>query len=356
MGLLYTKMKVFHYKDKVDSLPASVPRVLPPLHVRVKPTNVCSHNCWYCAYRKENIQLGKDMAAKDQIPREKMLEIVEDFAEMGVKAVTFSGGGEPLCYPHLAETVQMLAEKGIRFATLTNGSGLKGRIAELFAAKGTWIRVSLDGWDGPSYAKYRGVSEKEYAKVMGNLEDFRKLGGSCYLGVVIIVDKDNASHVYETIGRIKNAGTDSVKVSPCIVSNDGAECNDYHRPYFASVGEQIERAVADFAGEGFEVFNGYGEQLTTFRKSYGWCPYIQINPVIGADLNVYSCHDKAYNLDEGLICSIRDRRFRDTWLSDKSQFFRIDPRKHCCHHCVVNDKNKMILEYLDTDPDHVMFV
>ena len=40
MGLLYTKMKVFHYKDKVDSLPASVAKVLPPLHVRVKPTNV----------------------------------------------------------------------------------------------------------------------------------------------------------------------------------------------------------------------------------------------------------------------------------------------------------------------------
>ena len=122
------------------------------------------------------------------------------------------------------------------------------------------------------------------------------------------------------------------------------------------LGEQIAKAATDFAGEGFEVFNGYGEQLTTFEKSYRWCPYIQINPVIGADLNVYSCHDKAYNLDEGLICSIRDQRFRDAWLANKAQFFRIDPSKHCGHHCVVNEKNKMILEYLDTDPDHVMFV
>lgn len=356
MGLLYTKAKIFHYQDKVNSLPAGVPDVLAPLHVRVKPTNVCNHNCWYCAYRKENIQLGQDMAATDRIPRDKMLEIVNDFADVGVRAVTFSGGGEPLCYRHLAETVTALADHGIRFAALTNGSALHGRIAELFAQRGSWIRVSMDGWDGPSYARYRGVGEKEFSKVMGNLAAFTALGGACYLGVVIIVDQANAAHIYEMIGRLRDTGAHSVKVSPCIVSNDGDESNAYHRPYFSLVGEQIERAIADFATDGLEIFNGYGEQLTTFAKSYTWCPYIQINPVIGADLNVYSCHDKAYNLEAGLICSLRDQSFRQAWFKDKSQFFRIDPSRHCAHHCVVNDKNKMILEYLDADPEHVMFV
>lgn len=356
MGQLYTKMKIFHYKDKVDSLPESVPEVLAPVHVRVKPTNACNHNCWYCAYRKENIQLGKDMAIKDHIGREKMLEIVSDFSEMGVKAVTFSGGGEPLCYPYLAETLRALAKNDICFAALTNGARLAGEIAELFAQKGTWIRVSMDGWDGPSYARYRGVSEAEFAKVMANLEAFRSLDGACYLGVVVIVDETNAAHVYEMIEKLKETGAHSVKVSPCIISNDGNECNAYHQPYYDLVGEQIAKAVADFANERFEIFNGYGEQLTTFNKSYTWCPYIQINPVIGADLNVYSCHDKAYNLDEGLICSIKEQRFREAWFGDKAQFFRINPKKHCAHHCVVNDKNKMILEYLDADPNHLMFV
>ncbi len=356
MGLLYTKMKVFHYKDKVDSLPASVTEVRAPLHVRVKPTNVCNHNCWYCAYRKDNIQLGKDMAIKDHIPREKMLEIVGDFAAMGVQAVTFSGGGEPLCYPFLVETLRALADSGIRFAALTNGARLTGEAAELFAHKGTWVRVSMDGWDGPSYAKYRGVSENEFARVMRNLEAFRSLGGDCYLGVVVIVDETNAPHVYEMLAKLKDTGAHSVKVSPCILSNDGAECNAYHQPYYGLVGEQIARATADFANGQFEISNGYGEQLTTFAKSYTWCPYIQINPVIGADLNVYSCHDKAYNLDNGLICSIREQSFREAWLKDKGQFFRINPKRDCAHHCVVNEKNKMILEYLDSDPDHVMFV
>ena len=76
MGLLYTKMKAFHFKDKIDSLPDSIDKIMPPIQIRIKPTNVCAHNCWYCAYRAEDLQLGQDMVTKDYIPREKMMEII----------------------------------------------------------------------------------------------------------------------------------------------------------------------------------------------------------------------------------------------------------------------------------------
>ena len=91
----YTQLKIFHFKEKIDSLPISNPKILSPIHIRIKPTNVCNHNCKYCAYRAENLQLGQDMEIKDSIPKEKMIEIIDDLIEMDVKAVTFSGGGEP---------------------------------------------------------------------------------------------------------------------------------------------------------------------------------------------------------------------------------------------------------------------
>jgi len=70
------------------------------------------------------------MEYKDRLPREKMLEIVDDLAEMGVQAVTFSGGGEPLIYPYIAEAVNRLGCSRIKVATLTNGSHLHENIAE----------------------------------------------------------------------------------------------------------------------------------------------------------------------------------------------------------------------------------
>jgi len=44
------------------------------------------------------MQLGEVMNQKDQIYEDKIMEIAEDLVNMGVKAVTFSGVGEPFLY------------------------------------------------------------------------------------------------------------------------------------------------------------------------------------------------------------------------------------------------------------------
>lgn len=356
MGILYSKLKMFHFKEKLDSLSPENPKILAPLHVRVKPTNICNHDCWYCAYRRDNIQLGEDMKIREQIPEQEMMGLVEDFIEMGVKAVTFSGGGDPLCYPHLGKTVMKLAEAGIKIAGLTNGALLKGELAEIFAAEGSWIRVSFDGWDGPSYAGYRKVSGGEFDRVIANLADFKKLGNKCYLGMVIIVDNKNHLHLYNLIRRFHDMGLNSVKIAPCLISDNASESNAYHLPHFDLVKDQIQKAISDFQSDSFEIFDSYYQQLGTFHKEYVWCPYIQINPVVGADMNVYSCHDKAYNVAGGRLFSIRNVGFKAAWMADKNCFFKINPSCDCNHHCVVNEKNKMILEYLNLDRNHLAFV
>lgn len=356
MGLLYTRMKIFHFQEKLASLPPEAQAVLSPLHVRIKPTNSCNHNCWYCAYRTESLQLGQDMKLQDFIPREKMLEIIDDLAALGVKAVTFSGGGEPFCYPYLQPALERLIEKDIHFAALTNGSRLSGAIAEICALHATWVRISMDGWDDASYASYRGCGDGEFSRIMSNMNRFKQAAGPCYLGVCIVVDQRNHNHLIELIARLREVGVDSVKVSPCIVSNNSMENNLYHQPLLAVVKEQVARAIHDFSGKDFEIFDSYHTQLDSFAKEYRWCPYLQITPVIGADLNVYSCHDKAYNLAGGLLGSIRDVRFKDFWLAGREKFFMINPSIDCNHHCVVDASNRQILEYLAADPEHLAFV
>lgn len=356
MGLLYTKMKIFHFKEKLDSLPSEKREILPPLHIRIKPTNACAHNCWYCAYKAENLQLGKDMLKKDYIPKEKMTEIIEDLKDMGVGAVTFSGGGDPFYYPYLLDAVKLIAKTNIKFASLTNGARLDGELAEVFSYRAEWLRISIDGWDDESYAFYRKVPIGEFTKMMRNMENFKRLGGKCHLGTVLIVDKNNSTKVYKFINRLKDIGVDSVKVSPCIVSNDGLENNRYHQTIFNEVKEQVRKSIGDLSSDKFEIFDAYHELDGKFKKEYTWCPYLQILPVIGADLNIYPCQDKAYNLEEGLIGSIRNQSFKSFWFSDKNNFFKVNPSIHCNHHCVANQKNKLILEYLNADKEHLEFV
>lgn len=356
MAQIYTKYKIFHYKEKLDSLPKSNPEIEPPIHIRIKPTNICNHDCWYCAYKVSNLQLGQDMVERDYIPREKMMAIIDDCEEMGVKSITFSGGGEPFVYKHMTETAKKLAQTNIAFASLTNGAKLKGEAAEIFAHHGTWVRVSIDAWDDESYAKQRSVKVGEFSKVLKNMTDFKALGGDCLLGASVVTDRQNAKHVYELVAKLRDTGIDSVKIAPCITSNEGAENNVYHEPIFQTVKEQIAKAKNDFECDSFEVYDSYHDQLESFEKHYEWCPYLQILMVIGADLNIYPCQDKAYNLDDGLLGSIKDVRFRDWWYSDKANFFKINPAKVCNHHCVADAKNKMLLEFLEADPKHLGFV
>ena len=149
---------------------------------------------------------------------------------------------------------------------------------------------------------------------------------------------------------------DSVKVSPCIPCDNIEENNNYHKPVFDKVKEGIQGAIEELVDDRFEIYDSYHLMEDKFSKDYSWCPFLQILPVIGADLNIYSCQDKAYNMTEGLIGSIKEKSFKDFWFSDKNNFFKINPSVHCNNHCVANDKNKLILEYLDSDEEHLSFV
>ena len=339
----YSRLKIFHYPDKLASLRGDI---LPPLHVRLKPTNACNHRCSYCAYRAPDLQLGEQMDVRDFIPSEKMSEIVRDLAAMRVQAVTFSGGGEPLVYPHIWAVVKTLAEIGIKFATLTNGSRLRGDVAQVFARFGSWVRVSIDGWDGPSYAKYRGVDVGAFDQVIENMAQFQALGGACRLSACINVDQENAAHVYPLIKTlVEQAGVESIKVTPVIVSNDAKANYDFHKPFERTVRRQVALAQENFPQ--VEIWNDYKASLGSFIKPYTRCLYHEIRPVIAADQAVYSCIDKAYT-PGGFLFSIKDQSFRDGWMRGDWRT-KINPAIDCAHHCVADTVNRMLFEYLDIE-------
>ena len=354
MGAIYTASKMWHYPAQLEALKSGV--IAAPVHVRLKPTNVCNHNCYFCAYRTDDLDLGSDINLTDRIAPEKMVEIVEDIIEMGVKAVTFTGGGEPLLYPTFTKTVEDLAAGAVKVSVLTNASQLSGKRAEVLARHATWVRVSIDGWDGPSYAEYRGVNEGEFDKVINNLTAFSRLQSECVLGASIIVDHRNAAHIADLAATLKAAGVAHAKISACVVANNGAENNAYHAGVSDVVKAQIDTARA-LNGDGFEVIDHYHELAERFDKDYDSCPFLQFLTVIGADGVVYTCQDKAYT-ETGTLGSLESRRFSDFWFSDDNQqsMRALTPSDVCGHHCVAESKNRLLLDYLDSDPAHRPFV
>ena len=104
----YSNLKIFGHLEEVQKVKKG--ERIAPIYVRIKPTNRCNQNCYYCHYKSPYLELGQYNPG-DEIERGKMLEIIQDFKEMGVKAVTFSGGGEPLLYPYIEEAMKAVLDK-----------------------------------------------------------------------------------------------------------------------------------------------------------------------------------------------------------------------------------------------------
>jgi MoaA/NifB/PqqE/SkfB family radical SAM enzyme len=354
MKSVYSALKPFRFADRIAALAEGRPAA--PIHVRIKPTNRCNHSCWYCAYRADDLQLGENMDLADTIPELKMFEIVDDLIAMDVKAVTFSGGGEPLLYKPLPEVVRRLATSGIQVATLTNGSNLRGSVADAFAKYGTWVRISMDGWDDESYAASRGVRGNAYSRIIDNLRAFIARQSACALGVSFIVTQNNVSHLYDVCALLKDIGVGHVKISAAVVSNDAAETARYHSAIAAEARSQIARA-RELADKAFTVLDHYHETAERFEKPYRTCPAARLLTVIGADCEIHACQDKAYT-DSGRLGSFRERRFADIWYAPETQarLSRLDPSQDCRHHCVSHRKNMLLMDFLSQDLRHVAFV
>ncbi len=359
MANVYTGSKIFHFHDKLRDMEAG--RLTPPLHVRCKPTNRCNHACAYCCYRSEDLFLSERMNERDEIPRDKMAEIAADLVAMNVRAVTFTGGGEPLLYPHIAATVRTLADGGVKVAMLSNGGLLQGEVAQLLARRAVWVRVSMDAADPALYARSRRVSEREFARVCDNLAAFAAIPGrTCTLGINLIVTRDNATQVLGFLELAKSLRADHVKVSAAVVATTPRENDEYLAPIYDTVKSQIAHGMAKLADDHFDVIDKFhlaGSDAEGFERSYDWCPFAQCLTVIAADQNVYTCQDKAYT-SAGLLGSIRGRSFREFWGSDehRRRLAELHPSQHCRHHCVAHGKNLMLLDYFSADQEHLDFV
>ncbi len=354
MGHIYSDLKILSHPDRLHALRRGEP--IAPLHVRIKPINRCNHNCWYCAYRADNLKLGEDMNENDRIPGAKMAEIAEDLIRIGVRAVTFSGGGEPLLYKPLPEIVERLAIGGIRVATLTNGSNLKGRMADAFAEYGTWVRVSVDGFDDASYNESRGLKGPRFTALLENLTRFADRQSPCTLGISFIVGERNAAHIYDVCKLFRDIGVNHVKLSGAVVGNSAAENNAYHARIRTVVADQIAHA-RELADDGFAVVDHYHGLDELFVKPYSTCPVLNFLTVIGADCRVYTCQDKAYT-DLGCLGSIAERTFAEFWFSDENQetLRTFNPAERCAHHCVAHHKNLALTDIMAADPAHAAFV
>ena len=106
-----------------------------PVHIQFLPTNRCNMNCNFCSCseRNQNLEIDFNLASS----------IIAECRKAGTKAVTITGGGEPLLYPYFSELVDCFVENRIKIGLVTNGL-LLHKVPKETLDKITWCRISND--------------------------------------------------------------------------------------------------------------------------------------------------------------------------------------------------------------------
>lgn len=348
----YSNLKIFGHLQEVQKVKNG--ERIAPIYVRIKPTNRCNQNCYYCHYKNPYLELDQYQPT-DEIEREKMLEIIRDFKDIGVKAVTFSGGGEPLLYPYIEETMESVLESGIDLSIITNGTLLKGKKAELLS-KAKWVRISQESGCAETYSKIRGVKEDQFDKLCENIENFVKMkNNDCELGVNFVIGPNNYKEVYQTGKLMQKLGANHIKYT-ALMSNDAEKM---HAPFKSEVIEQIHRLIDENETD-FRIVNLYESDFDSnavFGRNYDFCGIKDYVTVIGANSKIYYCHDKAY-LSQGEIGDISQKSFKEVWFSDETtqKFLEFNPQQICQHHCVYDDRNELLNHFYRLDNQHINFI
>jgi pyruvate-formate lyase-activating enzyme len=362
----YSALKFIHHANRLVQLQQG--QQIIPLHLQLIISDLCSQSCGFCSYRWDgNISnqlfhvIDPKTGEKNHnparfIPLEKCREIIDDCAEMGVKAIQFTGGGEPTVHSGHHEAFKYALDAGLECSLVTHGVLLRPEVMDTLM-RFSWLRVSVDAGCAATYSKIRRVSEAQYGRAITNIGLLCKKrdesGSKIVIGMGFVVTHDNWSEVLDACRTAKSLGVDSFRIS-AVFQPDG---DAYFADFYDEASKLCEEAETLAEGK-FFVANSFGKRLADLRQGapdYKKCLYQEFTTYIGATLQVFRCCNTAYN-ERGLIGSIADRRFKDLWLSEEKQadFRSFDARG--CERCQFNIQNKWMNYSIDPTAKHVNFV
>lgn len=360
----YSDHKALWHLDDIKSLRDG--HQIVPKQVQLIISDLCSHACSFCAYRRPDgfsseqfgvIEDGKlNVNPNRMISADKAKEILHDCWDLGVKAIQFTGGGEPTVHPHCIDIFGYAQQLGLETALVSHGNILRPGW-ECVYPKMSWIRISIDAGTPETYAAVRKVHPSFFSKALQHVSKIRQAidasESPCLLGVGYVITTDNWIELYDGVRMIRDAGAHNVRLSAMFSKAGDA----YYQHHLEDIKHEIWRTM-QLQTPHFKVVNMFGERMSDLKQhapDYDFCGYQQFNMYIGGNLKVYRCCSTAYTL-HGEVGDLTHQSFREWFHSHEKYDNYQNFKARSCQVCQFNNKNVAINYAIDKSPAHVNFV
>jgi MoaA/NifB/PqqE/SkfB family radical SAM enzyme len=146
-------LKIASFADRLSDYENRRPVL--PITVEIQPTERCNHKCPDC---QAHYSLGMKEIRKRAIGGADLdIDQLASLWERPPAGIVISGNtGDPLLHARIADLIETAGRHAQGVFFITNGQAMTPELAELIAANCTVIRISLDGWDAPSFIRAHG--------------------------------------------------------------------------------------------------------------------------------------------------------------------------------------------------------
>ena len=302
---------------------------IPSIHLQLNPTNKCNFSCPICSCSER--EKYKELTLED------VQTIIHTMIKYGLRAVTITGGGEPLMHPHISEIIEMFHTEKVKIGIVTNGTLLERIVEQLDVI--TWIRISATDY---LKEQLKGINTSlgVYLHNLGNIiDENNKVDWS----FSYVLGKESLLYLIEKFIRYANEHkfTHFRLVNDIFIADELKHKMTFIKGYMES--NYIDDSLVNY------------QDRSEWTKGHNPCYLSLLKPVIGADGFVYPCCGTQYALKEpsrdyeplmrmGSIKNLEDiLKFK--WYFDGSM----------CYKCYYGEYNR-VLEILMTGLKHKEFV
>lgn len=313
-ALILDSHKLSWHYDRVAAWEAG--ERIAPVSVDMSLTRACSAMCSFCYAMMQESQ------ARSSIKVSHALNLLDDFAEMGIRSVSLVSDGESTISKAYVPFIQHAAKLGIDIGNATNAWEWGPEKIEAVLPYITWLRFTVAAGRPESYAKimYKGPEHTEvFDRAMSHIryavELKRKKNLPVTLGIQMVLMPDLKDEILPFAKLGVDLGVDYAVIKHCSDDEQGTLGIDYSQ--YEALHPLLEQAEA-MSTEQTKIIVKWSKikdgDKPTYQRFYGPQFLLQISGsglVAPSGMFFNARHSKLH------IGNFTEERMKDIWKSDR---------------------------------------
>lgn len=311
-----------------------------PVTYELDMTNICNSKCHFCfgffEQKKHQVSISFSRAKC----------ILNQIKKFGGKAVTFTGGGDPLCNKDTIKAVKYAKKIGLDVGFITNGILLNKENIVDIVENCVWIRVSLDAATKETYLKTHCLNSNIFELVISNIKllvkEKKKQKKDITIGVGFLTYDKTINEIIEFAKLSSKLGVDYAQYRPLLKRYIEKEFNAKDQD---TIVNNIKEAYK-YSNKKFSVVSSIHKYKMISEKNYvrqyDVCYGHNFATVIAADQKMYlCCHMRG--VQKYCIGDLSKNTLKEIWYSkQREKVFKNINFKDCPLLCRCDSFNTIL--------------